>query len=633
MAAASYRRQAPYTTPHCLNVIPRESLEGRERGGSRPAIVTYNSMAVATGESPCLLEEMSISGVTGFSYPAGLRYISNVDLTEPWTMEGRAVKSSTAITAYALYADNTPDPLPSYNAYIVRGDGANLKLYTSIHGVETLIATAAFAHDEMKYRVRFEGDGKIHLYYTHDITANVFYDAGSATLSASCDGNTGFGSGYTTWSITGETDSTNYEKRIAVSMGTDFYFESADGLLTVVTGEYALSDNRQRCAHRTKKLYMPNNGTTPLVFDYATGLITTWTATAGTVPTMCSMACSYRDRVVLAGDSANPHMWYMSRSGDPRDWDYAADDGDMLRAVSGLSADAGQTGQPITALIPWHDDLLVMGCPSSIWVLRGDPAAGGSMDAASQAVGIHSMGAWALTPENVIVFLGYDGLYGMPVGGQPQNLSAVGLPLELRGDAIGDAIVSMSWDGYNRGVWIFVTDPDSSGSYSWFFDWPRKSFWRCATVEGYAPHMAIPSLGGSGRPNGVIMLSGDGNIRHFDRSALTDDGEDIESYVMLGPMALGDGFSDGILTMLRGALDASSGAVDWSLRVAQTSEAAANMLSAPFASGAWTAGVSYLERPRARGQAWTLLLESSSVWAFEAAFASISGKGRMRGIV
>ena len=42
---AGYQTQPPYTTPDVLNVRPRETLKGRERGGSRPGLVkAYNTI-------------------------------------------------------------------------------------------------------------------------------------------------------------------------------------------------------------------------------------------------------------------------------------------------------------------------------------------------------------------------------------------------------------------------------------------------------------------------------------------------------------------------------------------------------------------------------------------------------------
>ena len=43
----SFRQDKPYATPDCLNVRPAETIEGRERGGSRPGLgekSTYDSL-------------------------------------------------------------------------------------------------------------------------------------------------------------------------------------------------------------------------------------------------------------------------------------------------------------------------------------------------------------------------------------------------------------------------------------------------------------------------------------------------------------------------------------------------------------------------------------------------------------
>ncbi|MBE7558228.1 hypothetical protein HS125_04510 [bacterium] len=113
----------------------------------------------------------------------------------------------------------------------------------------------------------------------------------------------------------------------------------------------------------------------PKVYDSATGSLEPWIARTGQVPGGCGLLAVYRDRLVLARD----HAWYMTRQGDPYDLDYAgADAGDAQRPVAGPASDAGTLGQEITALMPHSDDYMLVGCENSLWVMRGDPAAGGA---------------------------------------------------------------------------------------------------------------------------------------------------------------------------------------------------------------------------------------------------------------
>jgi len=92
---ASYQSQAPYTSPSALNVRLRESLEGRERGGSRPGLVASHSESL--GSEVRMLAPMQLAlgdGFTNFSDS-----FSGLSLAEGWSQ--------------ASWADDVPSILPS----------------------------------------------------------------------------------------------------------------------------------------------------------------------------------------------------------------------------------------------------------------------------------------------------------------------------------------------------------------------------------------------------------------------------------------------------------------------------------------------------------------------------------------
>ena len=129
---------------------------------------------------------------------------------------------------------------------------------------------------------------------------------------------------------------------------------------------------------------------TPTATDINPPVWYDWTVYAGgasgTMPTKAYLGCLYRGRNVLSGNSNYPHQWYMSKVADPFDWVYSSTD--PLTAVAGNSADAGEIGDIVRALIPYKDDYLIFGCASTIWVLTGDPAAGGEIDEVDLTVGM-----------------------------------------------------------------------------------------------------------------------------------------------------------------------------------------------------------------------------------------------------
>ncbi len=77
----AYRQQAPYTTMDCLNVWPKASILGRERGGSRPALIF--SHIDNLGAEIRFLKPMTLS--LGDDFTAYSDTFSGVSLGSEWT--------------------------------------------------------------------------------------------------------------------------------------------------------------------------------------------------------------------------------------------------------------------------------------------------------------------------------------------------------------------------------------------------------------------------------------------------------------------------------------------------------------------------------------------------------------------
>jgi hypothetical protein len=195
-----------------------------------------------------------------------------------------------------------------------------------------------------------------------------------------------------------------------------------------------------------------------MVYDAASDSLSVWqaSATKGQVPSGCPLVCLYRDRLVLAGDPL--YAWYMSRQGDPLDWDYSQTD--AQRAVAGSNAEAGNLlGEPIRALVPFRDDFLLFFCRGSIWVLRGDATFGGQIGALSREVGCIGANAWCWGPSGELYFLAMGGLYLLApeAAGVPKAVSEPKMPRELVNVNPDDYHVSLRYDHYANGVHIYCT--------------------------------------------------------------------------------------------------------------------------------------------------------------------------------
>ncbi|KKK87844.1 hypothetical protein LCGC14_2749160, partial [marine sediment metagenome] len=145
------------------------------------------------------------------------------------------------------------------------------------------------------------------------------------------------------------------------------------------------------------------------------------TATYGSMPSNPTLGCLYRGRAVLSGDAAYPHQWYMSRQANIFDWLYSQ--ADAQTPVAGSNADAGELGDVVKALIPYKDDYLIFGCSQTMWLLRGDPAIGGSLDELSLTSGIFGPYAYAWDNKDNLYYFGTNGIYLVPKGlGTPENI-------------------------------------------------------------------------------------------------------------------------------------------------------------------------------------------------------------------
>ena len=365
------------------------------------------------------------------------------------------------------------------------------------------------------------------------------------------------------------------------------------------------------------------------------------TPSKGGMPGGFRTIARWRDRIVVGGGRSQPHLWFMSKRGDPEDWNIASSL--VGRAVAGTSSDAGQLGEPLISLIPHTDDCLLFMSKTSCWVMRGDPTMGGQLDKLSDVIGIVDVEAYAYTAEEDLVFLSHDGVYSIPAGcGQPPiSLSRELMPEELRGLDADTHDTSMVYDVRYRGIHIFVSrklDAATSGtptaSHFWF-DMETKSFWPMAfAVANHEPIVAYEYTSLDTPSSGIVMGCRDGYMRTFNRYADQDDGGNaIVSHVYYGPIRMGPPMMEGLLQSLQCVLAENGGDVDCDIYVGNSHEAAFN--SSSFAQDTWaTAGLNRMFRPRARGVSFLIKLssniESEIPWAIESIEAKIRAAGVRR---
>lgn len=368
----------------------------------------------------------------------------------------------------------------------------------------------------------------------------------------------------------------------------------------------------------------------PKIFDPADDSFTIWPATnGGQVPSGCYVIALYRDRLVLAKD----HVWYMSRQGDPLDWDYSSADTDTQRAIAGSNEDAGLIGARVTALLSWHDDYLLFFADTQIWRLRGDPAYSGQLDNVSTTVGCVDKGAVCTTPEGAVIWLSNDGIYGMAsvAASNPEKLSKT-LPDDLKNIDPKRYTVTMKYDIINEGVHIYITPVDSAAGTHYWFEWETKTFWPDVFGNNnHQPTALIDYVGEDTTDSGVLLGGKDGYIRKHSDLAENDDQTAITSYIDYGPMQLASDYYEGILQEVIGKPSIGSGDVRAYVYVGDNNEAANE--ASIFMSGSFPlAGLNSKIRPKARGGSFKIRLsnDENRTWGMENLTCSKSQKGKQR---
>lgn len=341
----------------------------------------------------------------------------------------------------------------------------------------------------------------------------------------------------------------------------------------------------------------------------------------GTMPTSASLVCLYRGRLVLAGNINYPYQWFMSRQANPFDWQYTSLDAQS--AVAGGNSNAGQLGDIIRCLIPYMDDYLIFGCATSIWVLRGDATAGGSIDPISLHTGIFGSQSWCWGPDDTLYFWGSGGIYSSSTGlNSPQLITQDTLPSLVDDEAADTSThtICMNYDKAKHGLHITITTNATGVNSNYWFDLRTKGFF----PEEYPTTASVYSTWyyDARDPSYRKLLLGcrDGFIRCFDDTESDDDnGTDlmpIDGYIAIGPVLVGpDDDIEAKLISLSITTATSSGTVEWSLYVGDTAEEviqAMVALGTPLCTGTLaTAGRLQKLRPRARGVYMGLVLRNA----------------------
>lgn len=300
------------------------------------------------------------------------------------------------------------------------------------------------------------------------------------------------------------------------------------------------------------------DGTQYKVYNPKTDEVSTWRSKRpGGIPEKCKGIELWNGRLVLYRSADAPQGWFMSAFGNPYDFDLQPPVITKTMAVAG----SGQVGPGlvpdiINTFVPYTDDLAYWGCDHAIFRQTGDPADDGKIDLVTDVTGMGFGRCWAKDPNGVLYFWGSrGGVYRMIPGSMPERMTLNRIERRLTELNLATFRVEMAWDTQNNGLNVFFIPWSGSGQLVSHFFWDAQAdaWWEdriCESSSVLAPGRqpsCVYVLDGDD-PADRVLLTGcfDGYIRKVDRSAKSDDGQPIDSRVLMGPFT-GEDNSESIL--------------------------------------------------------------------------------------
>jgi hypothetical protein len=352
------------------------------------------------------------------------------------------------------------------------------------------------------------------------------------------------------------------------------------------------------------------------------------------------LICNWRSRICLAGLLLDPQSIFMSAVGDPTNYDYSPTYTSTAQAVAlDPTGPAGYVGDVVTALIPYTNDVLIIGGDHTIYLCNGDPMNGGTVTLVSNAIGMAWGTAWCTDPYGNVYFVSNrTGIYTMVPGQAPVRISQQ-IEQLLQNIDTGLNTINLIWNDRFQGLNVFITPTATVTPYAitddnvpqqpvthFFYEQRTGAWWQdefanpnhnplcCCTFDGNQPGDRVPLIG-----------SWDGYVRAIDPFATTDDGWPINSSVMLGPILTNDA-DDVILYEIQGILGEAAEGLSYNIYAASTAEKA---LSLPprIKNGKFGAGRNRTSFVRVAGHAIYIELFSANPWQMEQVRCRIAGSG------
>jgi len=387
------------------------------------------------------------------------------------------------------------------------------------------------------------------------------------------------------------------------------------------------------------------NGESYLYYDAKTNTAAEYKATsAGQIPQRCKLISNWRNRIILARGADDPQNWHMSAVGDPNNWDQFPPVTLPTQAISGNNARAGRCPDIVNAIIPYSDDLLILGGDRSIWRMTGDPMAGGQIDLISDVDGISFGRAWDKDDSGNLYFFGSrGGLYIMRPGSGMKKISSDSIDSRLRDVDLADYYMRLVWNDNEDTLHLFTMPFGGGGTHVRHFVYEARTGAFFQDEFG----SANPQIAGSTKvqPTAAYVLDGDdpddrtiligcedGYVRKWDPLARNDGDiastSTIDSQVTFGPIRLSEEV-EARLTAMNLLLAKEQQGCRLQLFVSDTPDS----LGIPVWTGDFAPGRNDWRYLRGRGRYLWIRMRNSlfdTRWAFENLTARIERAGRSR---
>jgi hypothetical protein len=251
---------------------------------------------------------------------------------------------------------------------------------------------------------------------------------------------------------------------------------------------------------------------------------------AGAIPSRCALIEMWRGRIVLARSADEPHNWFMSKKDDPTNYDFFPATPTETDAVAGNNSAAGLCPDIINTLVPYSEDILIFGGDHSIWMLVGDPAAGGRLELVSDITGMAFGRPWCKDPNGVLYFVGSrGGMFRWLPGAKPERISATKIERQLQDIDFASYYVRLVWNYQDDGIHIFQCPFEDGGTQvsHWFWEQGSDAFTKdlfgTSSVTNIQP-CSVMVVDGDDVDDRVLLIGGeDGQVRRWDPDARSDD--------------------------------------------------------------------------------------------------------------